>query len=94
MSIPGMVLSQWQKRAMEGMLQALEPRVNLEKGPALSPRLQTMLEKRRLMLLTEAAQRKLGKSLIKAQEANKTLSQGLNKDQKPVAETLRKVEKG
>jgi hypothetical protein len=53
-----------------------------------------MLEKRRLMLLTEAAQRKLGKSLIKAQEANKTLSQGLNKDQKPVAETLRKVEKG
>ena len=94
MSIPGMQLSQWQKRAMEGMLQALEPRVNLEKGPALSPRLQTMLEKRRLTLLTQAAQRKLGKSLIKAQEANKTQSQGLNKDQKPVAEPLRKVEKG
>lgn len=40
------VVSQWQNRAMEGMLQALEPRVNLEKGPALSPRLQALLEKR------------------------------------------------
>src|SRR3970282_2088702 len=55
LSIPWMVLSQWQKRAMEGMLQALEPRVSLEKGAALSPRLQAMLEKRRLMLLTSAA---------------------------------------
>jgi hypothetical protein len=28
---------------MEGMLQALEPRVNLAKGAALSPHLQTLL---------------------------------------------------
>ena len=40
------ILSFWQNRAMEGMLQALEPRVNLEKGPALSPRLQRFLDKR------------------------------------------------
>lgn len=40
------VLSHWQNRALEGMLQALEPRVNLDRGPALSPRLQTLLEKR------------------------------------------------
>ena len=50
LSIPWMVLSMWQKRAVEGMLQALEPRVNLDRGPALSPRLQMMLEKNRLAL--------------------------------------------
>jgi hypothetical protein len=50
LSIPWMVLSMWQKRAMEGMLQALEPRVNLDRGPALSPRLQVMLEKNRLTM--------------------------------------------
>jgi transposase InsO family protein len=32
--------------AMEGMLQALESRVSLERGPALSPRLQQMLQKK------------------------------------------------
>ena len=40
------ILNFWQNRAMEGMLQALEPRVNLEKGPALSLRLQRFLDKR------------------------------------------------
>ena len=30
---------------MEGMLQALESRVNLSKGEALSPRLQALLQK-------------------------------------------------
>lgn len=34
---------QWQKRAMEAMLQALEPRVNLSEG--LSPRLQQLIQK-------------------------------------------------
>jgi transposase-like protein len=34
---------QWQRRAMEGMLQALEPRVNLAQGQALSPRLRSLL---------------------------------------------------
>jgi len=38
--------NQWQQRAMEGMLQALEDRVNLTKGEALSPRLQVLLQKR------------------------------------------------
>jgi hypothetical protein len=37
---------QWQQRAMEGMLQALEPRVNLARGAALSPRLLALLQKR------------------------------------------------
>jgi hypothetical protein len=70
LAIPWMVLSHWQRRAMEGMLQALEPRVSLEKGPALSPRLQAMLEKRRLTLLTSTT--RLEKTLSKAQEARKT----------------------
>ena len=38
-------LAQWQQRAMEGMLQALEPRVNLAKGTALSPHLQALLSR-------------------------------------------------
>lgn len=89
--VPWMVLSQWQKRAMEGMLQALEPRVSLDKGPALSPRLQTLLEKKRLTLLTSTAQGRLEKTLSKAQEARK--AETPSKDQKPEGLAMRKAEK-
>ncbi|MFI5324307.1 MAG: hypothetical protein ACHQ6U_12450 [Thermodesulfobacteriota bacterium] len=92
LSIPWMVLAQWQRRAMEGMLQALEPRVSLDKGPALSPRLQAMLEKKRLTLMTSAAQGRLEKTLLKAQEARKTETAPI-KDQKISSEALRKIEK-
>lgn len=34
---------QWQKRAMTGMLQALESRTNLARGEVLNPRLQALL---------------------------------------------------
>lgn len=71
MSIPWMVLSQWQKRAMEGMLQALEPRVSLDKGPALSSRLQSMLEKKRLAIMAGTVQSRLDRTLSKAQEARR-----------------------
>jgi transposase-like protein len=57
-------LQQWQQRAMEGMLQALEPRVNLAKGAALSPRLQALLAKR------HQAPRKLIERLEQIQLAN------------------------
>jgi len=40
------LLSQWQARAMEGMLLALQPRVPVEKGGALSPRLAVLLERK------------------------------------------------
>ena len=40
------VLQQWQDRAMEGMLWALQPRVQVERGVALSPRLAVLLEKK------------------------------------------------
>ena len=39
------VLQQWQDRAMEGMLLALQPRVPVERGVALSPRLAVLLKK-------------------------------------------------
>jgi len=41
-----MTFQHWQRRAMEGMLQALESRVNLSKGQVLSPRLQALLASR------------------------------------------------
>jgi transposase-like protein len=53
LSVNWMILSTWQNRALEGMLQALEPRVALEKGPALSRRLQSLLEKRTRVLLSQ-----------------------------------------
>lgn len=80
MGVPWMVLSEWQKRAMEGMLQALEPRVRLDKGPALSPRLQTLLGKKRLLMNT--ARTRLEKKLAKAQEAGKAQTLE-SKDEKP-----------
>ena len=48
MGISYVTLQQWQERAMEGMLQALESRVNLADGAALSPRLKALLQKRQL----------------------------------------------
>lgn len=44
MSITWITLHYWQRRAMEGMLQALQTRVNLSKGQALTPRLQALLQ--------------------------------------------------
>ena len=40
------ILKQWEDRAMEGMLLALQPRVQVERGVALSPRLAVLLEKK------------------------------------------------
>ena len=48
MDVTYITLQQWQERAMEGMLQALESRVNLTDGAALSPRLKALLQKRQL----------------------------------------------
>ena len=40
------ILNQWQDRAMEGMLLALQPRVPVDKGVALNPRLAVLLERK------------------------------------------------
>jgi len=45
LQVPWVTFNHWQRRAMEGMLQALETRVNLSQGEALSPRLRTLLQK-------------------------------------------------
>jgi hypothetical protein len=84
LSIPWMVLSMWQRRAMEGMLQALEPRVNLDRGPALSPRLQMMLEKNRLALALPS-QGRLQSRLVKVQgsKTEKTGEPALKDEKKP-----------
>ena len=39
------ILKQWQDRAMEGMLLALQPRLPVERGVALSPRLAVLLKR-------------------------------------------------
>ena len=46
MGIAWGVLKQWQNRAMEGLLLALQPRIAVERGMALNPRLAVLLEKK------------------------------------------------
>jgi hypothetical protein len=65
MKVNWITFNQWQQRAMEGMLQALETRVNLARGEALSPRLQTLLLNRQQAVNT----RKLAQRLEQIQLA-------------------------
>ena len=53
------ILNQWQERALEGMLQALEPRVVLDKGPALSPRLQSLLRRKQASFMERSLAQRL-----------------------------------
>ena len=55
------ILQQWQDRAMEGMLLALQPRVQVERGVALSPRLAVLLEKKSQTELMRGLDRRLKK---------------------------------
>ena len=55
------VLKQWEDRAMEGMLLALQPRVQVERGVALSPRLAVLLEKKSQTELMRGLDRRLKK---------------------------------
>jgi hypothetical protein len=77
LTIPWALLSHWQTRAMEGMLQALQPRIKLDQGPALSPRLQAMLQKRRF---GPGFQSRLSVRLAKLQEGLRTKTE--NQEQK------------
>jgi len=61
------VLQQWQDRAMEGMLLALQPRVPVERGVALNPRLAVLLEKKSRAGLLKGLDRRL-KKLQKSME--------------------------
>ena len=64
MGIKWTILNQWQERALEGMLQALEPRIMLDNGPALSPRLQSLLRRKQAAF----SERKLAQRLKEIQE--------------------------
>jgi len=69
MKINSVSFHQWQQRAMEGMLQALESRVNLAQGEALSPRLRALLLKRQQTLNTRKLVDRLEQiQLAKAEE--------------------------
>jgi len=59
LKINWITFQQWQQRAMEGMLQALESRVNLSKGEALSPRLQGLLHKQQRTLSAQKVSARL-----------------------------------
>ena len=69
MKVNWITLNYWQQRAMEGMLQALESRVNLARGDVLSPRLQALLLNRQKAFNTrKLAQRLEQIQLAKAPE--------------------------
>ncbi len=53
------MLSQWQDRAMEGMLLALQPRAQVERRVALSPRLAVLLEKKSRACMVKGLDRRL-----------------------------------
>ena len=72
MGVNWTILNHWQDRALKGMLQALESRVNLEQGPALPPRLQTMLEKRKKIVENTSPQaKKLTERLAEIEKSKK-----------------------
>jgi transposase-like protein len=60
------MLKQWQDRAMGGMLLALQPRVQVERGVALSPRLAVLLKKSQAGMM-----KRLDKRLKKVQGDSK-----------------------
>lgn len=57
MGIPANLLSCWQERAMEGMLQALEPRTRKQedRGPMLAPRMEKLLDRKMARLESRIA---------------------------------------
>ena len=64
LSVNWITLGQWQQRAMEGMLQALESRVNLKSGQALSPRLQALLSKRQHFAVKNSFRQRIKKARL------------------------------
>ena len=66
LAITEKVLSQWEKRALSGMLKALEAQTRLEAGPALSPKLERLLAQQALRRTGRMA--RLEKRLAKLQE--------------------------
>src|SRR5512137_1669904 len=55
------ILNQWQERAMEGMLLALQPRVVVDKAVALNSRLAVLLERKSKGGTTKGLKRRLAR---------------------------------
>jgi len=55
------LLNQWQERAMEGMLLALQPRVAVDKGVALNSRLAVLLERKSKGVSMKGLERRLAR---------------------------------
>lgn len=73
-------LNHWQNRAMEGMLLALGPRVQVEKAVALSPRLAVLLDKKIRQRSVKGLERRLarmqgGQSPVKVGETKDPLGE-------------------
>jgi transposase-like protein len=68
------LLSQWQARAIEGMLLALQPRVPMEKGVALSPRLAVLLERKSKRGAMKGLERRLAQLQSKTRLSEKSPS--------------------
>jgi hypothetical protein len=66
LAITPKVLSQWETRALSGMLRALEAQSKLEPGPALSPKLERLLARQALQQQGRLA--RLEKRLAKLQD--------------------------
>jgi len=73
------VLQQWQDRAMEGMLLALQPRVQVERGVALSPRLAVLLEKKSRAGLLRGIDKRLRRLQKNIQESQEVLESSTEK---------------
>ena len=65
LGIPWHLFNQWQERAMEGMLLALQPRVVVRREVALNLRLAVLLERKS----KEGAMKKLEQRLVRLQES-------------------------
>ncbi len=80
LGIPWPLLNQWQNRAMEGMLLALGPWVQVDKAVALSPRLAVLLDKKLRQGTMKGLERRLvrmqgGQTQAKTQETKETLGE-------------------
>ena len=66
LAITEKVLSQWEQRALSGMLKALDAQTRLEAGPALSPKLERLLARQAARQTGRLA--RLEKRLVKLQD--------------------------
>ena len=80
MKITSTLLSQWQERAMEGILAALEPRTRAtqDQKPALPARVERLLARKTSAETSSRLARRLS-ALVQAKESEKSPASGANR---------------